>query len=155
MLLLLDTNILQIVGRQIAFGMYELLKMCAANIHTRDDWTLILSILEYIGTGIVSKNYNIGILFLLKKISINYYNIYLINVFTDNQFDNEAVSISDSNDDSGLDVKSVNNVSTPSSSPPDDKSGWLKVIITLHCIYYTISLSNEISCYRLNQTREC
>lgn len=36
-------------------------------------------------------------------------------------------SISDSNDDSGLDVKSVNNVSTPSSSPPDNKSDWLKV----------------------------
>jgi len=67
MLLLLDTNVLQVVGRQIAFGMYELLKMCAANIHTRDDWTLIFNILEYIGTGIpVSKKTdNIGMLFAL------------------------------------------------------------------------------------------
>lgn len=64
---MLDINVLQIVGRQIAFGMYELLKMCAANIHTRDDWTLIFSILEYIGAGIaVSKNRNIGTLFRLK-----------------------------------------------------------------------------------------
>jgi len=69
MLLLLDTNVLQIVGRQIAFGMYELLKMCAANIHTRDDWTLIFSILEYVGTGIpVSKRTNnIGMLFTLNN----------------------------------------------------------------------------------------
>lgn len=43
-------------------------------------------------------------------------------------------SISDSNDDSGLDVKSVNNVSTPSSSPPDNKSDWLKVN-TFHAMF--------------------
>lgn len=60
-LLLLNKDALQIVGRQIAFGMYELLKMCAANIHTRDDWTLIFSILEYVGAGIVvSKSNNTG-----------------------------------------------------------------------------------------------
>lgn len=64
-LLLLNVDVLQIVGRQIAFGMYELLKMCAANIHTGDDWTLIFSILEYIGAGIsVSKNNNIGVLYI-------------------------------------------------------------------------------------------
>ncbi|KAL4088566.1 hypothetical protein QTP88_023655 [Uroleucon formosanum] len=104
-LLLLNKDALQIVGRQIAFGMYELLKMCAANIHTRDDWTLIFSILEYVGAGIVvSKSNN-----------------------TDNRSDNEVTNVSDSNDDSGLDVKSVNNTSTPSSSPPDNKSDWLKI----------------------------
>lgn len=60
-ILLLNTDALRVVGRQIAYGMYELLKMCAANIHTRDDWTLIFSILEYVGAGIVvSKNHNIG-----------------------------------------------------------------------------------------------
>lgn len=59
-ILLLNADALRVVGRQIAFGMYELLKMCAANIHTRDDWTLIFSILEYVGAGIVSKNHNIG-----------------------------------------------------------------------------------------------
>lgn len=68
MILLLNTDDLQIVGRQIAFGMYELLKMCAANIHTRDDWTLIFSILEYVGAGIVvSKSHNIGMFFCLYK----------------------------------------------------------------------------------------
>ncbi|XP_025416459.1 Golgi-specific brefeldin A-resistance guanine nucleotide exchange factor 1 isoform X2 [Sipha flava] len=104
-LLLLNANTLQIVGRQIAFGMYELLKMCAANIHTREDWTLIFSILEYVGAGIaVSKTYNIN-----------------------HQSDNEVLSVSDSNDDSGLDVKSVNNVSTLLSLSPDSKSGLLKV----------------------------
>ncbi|VVC44252.1 Hypothetical protein CINCED_3A003322 [Cinara cedri] len=104
-LLLLNADALLVVGRQIAFGMYELLKMCAANIHTRDDWTLIFSILEYVGAGItVSKGHNI-----------------------DNRSDNEVVSVSDSNDDSGLDVKSINNISTPSSSPLDGKSEWLKI----------------------------
>lgn len=67
-LLLLNADALQIVGRQIAFGMYELLKMCAANIHTRDDWTLIFSILEYIGAGIsVSKDLTVGMLCLKRK----------------------------------------------------------------------------------------
>lgn len=60
------------MGRQIAFGMYELLKMCAANIHTGDDWTLIFSILEYVGAGIVvSKPHNIGMYFtVLNKIML-------------------------------------------------------------------------------------
>jgi len=40
-----------------------------------------------------------------------------------------VTTVSDSNDDSGLDVKSVNNISTPSSSPSDSKSEWLKVNI--------------------------
>lgn len=57
---------LQVTGRQIAFGMYELLKMCAANIHTRDDWTLIFSILEYVGAGIIPKQQNIGTVNVLK-----------------------------------------------------------------------------------------
>lgn len=46
--------------------------------------------------------------------------------------------MSDSNDDSGLDVKSVNNVSTPSSLPPHSKSEWLKVIIKDHILYLKI-----------------
>lgn len=132
-ILLLNTDALQVVGRQIAFGMYELLKMCAANIHTRDDWTLIFSILEYVGAGItLSKGNNLGILFknIFQLITYKIYNL------TDNRSDNEAISVSDSNDDSGLDVKSVNNISTPSSSPPDGKSEWLKVIIINHIYLY-------------------
>lgn len=54
------------MGRQISFGMYELLKMCAANIHTKDDWILIFSILEYVGAGIiVAKNHNNKSMYLL------------------------------------------------------------------------------------------
>lgn len=66
-LLFLKIDVSQVVGRQIAFGMYELLKMCAANIHTSDDWTLIFSILEYVGAGIsVSESHNIGMLYAVK-----------------------------------------------------------------------------------------
>lgn len=81
---MLKADALQVVGRQIAFGMYELLKMCAANIHTRDDWTLIFSILEYVGAGIVvSKSHNIGIVKHVKPIN------YLINytIFVKQRFD--------------------------------------------------------------------
>jgi len=56
--------------------MYELLKMCAANIHTRDDWTLIFSVLEYIGAGIsVIESHNIGTLNAVKKLKIYLKNI--------------------------------------------------------------------------------
>lgn len=82
-LLLLNTDALQIVGRQIAFGMYELLKMCAANIHTRDDWTLIFSILEYVGAGIiVSKSNNIGMFqcFIYSKILFPLHRILRIKI---------------------------------------------------------------------------
>ncbi|XP_050527840.1 LOW QUALITY PROTEIN: Golgi-specific brefeldin A-resistance guanine nucleotide exchange factor 1-like [Daktulosphaira vitifoliae] len=103
MLPLLDKNSLQIVGRQIAFGMYELLKMCAVNIHTEDDWALIFTILENVGAGVViSKNHI--------------------------HPDNEPISLSDSNYDSGLDVRSLNNVLSSSSSPPDNcYVGWSKI----------------------------
>lgn len=74
---MLNSNALQKVGRQISFGMYELLKMCAANIHTKEDWTLIFCILEYVGAGIdVSKNHNIGM----------YYVSYFIYIYIKNCF---------------------------------------------------------------------
>lgn len=38
------------------------------------------------------------------------------------------MSVSDSNDDSGLDVTSVHNTLTPSPSPLENKSEWLKVV---------------------------
>lgn len=67
-LLLPNARVLQIVGRQIAFGIYELLKIFTAYNHIEEDRTLIFLILEYVGARIVSKNNNIGILFKLKKI---------------------------------------------------------------------------------------
>ncbi|XP_050424848.1 Golgi-specific brefeldin A-resistance guanine nucleotide exchange factor 1 isoform X2 [Adelges cooleyi] len=104
-LLKLNTESLQIVGRQIAFGMYELLKMCAPNIHSKDDWALILTILEYVGAGVIPNNQH----------------------QLDSRIDNDPVNVSDSNDDSGLDVQSVNNIPTPSSSPPDkNQAEWSK-----------------------------
>ncbi|KAK6628289.1 hypothetical protein RUM43_002101 [Polyplax serrata] len=51
MLLLLKTNILQRISRQIAYGLYELLKTSAANIHTSTDWTIIFTLLECVGAG--------------------------------------------------------------------------------------------------------
>lgn len=51
MLLLLKTNTLQRISRQIAYGLYELLKTSAANIHTKTDWTIIFTLLECVGAG--------------------------------------------------------------------------------------------------------
>lgn len=59
--------------------------------------------------------------------------LIIIYILTDNQSDNEAICMSDSNDDSGLDVKSINNGSMLSSSPtenPENKVGLLKVILS-------------------------
>lgn len=51
MLLLLRPTTLQRVSRQIAYGLYELLKTSAANIHTSPDWTIIFTLLECVGAG--------------------------------------------------------------------------------------------------------
>ncbi|XP_063985366.1 Golgi-specific brefeldin A-resistance guanine nucleotide exchange factor 1 [Diachasmimorpha longicaudata] len=39
------------LARQIAFGLFELLKTGAANIHTSDDWRVVFSLLECSGAG--------------------------------------------------------------------------------------------------------
>ncbi|XP_043480044.1 Golgi-specific brefeldin A-resistance guanine nucleotide exchange factor 1 [Leptopilina heterotoma] len=39
------------LSRQIAYGLSELLKTGAANIHTNDDWKVIFSLLECVGAG--------------------------------------------------------------------------------------------------------
>lgn len=49
--------------------MYELLKMCAANIHTKEDWTLIFCILQYVGAGIDVPKNHLG-MYVFKKSSI-------------------------------------------------------------------------------------
>jgi golgi-specific brefeldin A-resistance guanine nucleotide exchange factor 1 len=51
MLLLLKTQTLHRVSRQISFGLYELLKTSASNIHTETDWAIIFSLLECVGAG--------------------------------------------------------------------------------------------------------
>ncbi|XP_047109298.1 Golgi-specific brefeldin A-resistance guanine nucleotide exchange factor 1 isoform X1 [Schistocerca piceifrons] len=51
MLLLLKPLPLLRVSRQIAYGLYELLKTSAANIHSETDWTIIFTLLECVGAG--------------------------------------------------------------------------------------------------------
>ncbi|KAJ3644551.1 hypothetical protein Zmor_022276 [Zophobas morio] len=51
MLLLLKSSTLCRISRQISFGLYELLKTSAQNIHTETDWTIIFTLLECVGAG--------------------------------------------------------------------------------------------------------
>ncbi|XP_023706010.1 Golgi-specific brefeldin A-resistance guanine nucleotide exchange factor 1 isoform X5 [Cryptotermes secundus] len=51
MLLLLKPAALFRVSRQIAYGLYELLKTSAANIHSDTDWSIIFTLLECVGAG--------------------------------------------------------------------------------------------------------
>ncbi|ERL94183.1 hypothetical protein D910_11465 [Dendroctonus ponderosae] len=51
MLLLLKSSTLCRISRQISFGLYELLKTSAQNIHTSTDWTIIFTLLECVGAG--------------------------------------------------------------------------------------------------------
>ena len=51
----LDTNAVFIVARHVAFGLYELLRNNAANIHETEDWTIIFSLIEMVGAGITKE----------------------------------------------------------------------------------------------------
>lgn len=51
MLLLLKSTTLGRISRQVSFGLYELLKTSAQNIHTRTDWTIVFTLLECVGAG--------------------------------------------------------------------------------------------------------
>jgi hypothetical protein len=51
MLLLLKSATLFQVSRQISYGLYELLKTSAANIHSDTDWSIIFTLLECVGAG--------------------------------------------------------------------------------------------------------
>ena len=35
----------------MSFGLHEILKTTAANIHTAEEWTIIFTLLEYVGAG--------------------------------------------------------------------------------------------------------
>ena len=50
-LLAMKVNHLFGVCRQIAFGLHELLRNNAANIHDEDDWTIIFALIEVVGAG--------------------------------------------------------------------------------------------------------
>lgn len=51
MLLVIKPNIIRKISRQIAFGLHDLLRTNAANIHNSDDWLTLFSILQVIGAG--------------------------------------------------------------------------------------------------------
>lgn len=51
MLLLLKSSTLFRISKQISFGLYELLKTSAQNIHTSTDWSIIFTLLECVGAG--------------------------------------------------------------------------------------------------------
>lgn len=51
MLLLLKSVTLFRISRQISYGLYELLKTSAQNIHTSTDWSIIFTLLECVGAG--------------------------------------------------------------------------------------------------------
>ena len=39
------------MARQVAFGMYEMLRNNAANIHETSDWDVVFAIIEIVGAG--------------------------------------------------------------------------------------------------------
>lgn len=51
MLLLLKWAPLSRVSRNVAYGLHELLKTSAANIHSDADWSVIFTLLEVVGAG--------------------------------------------------------------------------------------------------------
>ncbi|CAH2321847.1 Golgi-specific brefeldin A-resistance guanine nucleotide exchange factor 1 isoform X1 [Pelobates cultripes] len=51
-LLMMKPSVLSKVSRQVAFGLHELLKTNAANIHSSNDWYTLFCLLECIGAGV-------------------------------------------------------------------------------------------------------
>ncbi|KAM6265108.1 Golgi-specific brefeldin A-resistance guanine nucleotide exchange factor 1 isoform 4-T5 [Spheniscus humboldti] len=51
-LLMMKPNVLCRVSHEVAFGLHELLKTNAANIHSGDDWYTLFTLLECIGSGV-------------------------------------------------------------------------------------------------------
>lgn len=51
-LLMMKPSLLNRVSHQVAYGLHELLKTNAANIHTGDDWYTLFTLLECIGSGV-------------------------------------------------------------------------------------------------------
>lgn len=49
---MMKPHVLSRVSREVAYGLHELLKTNAANIHCTDDWYTLFSLLECIGAGV-------------------------------------------------------------------------------------------------------
>ncbi|KAM6916618.1 Golgi-specific brefeldin A-resistance guanine nucleotide exchange factor 1 [Xenentodon cancila] len=52
LLLMMKPHVLSRVSREVAYGLHELLKTNAANIHCTNDWYTLFSLLECVGAGI-------------------------------------------------------------------------------------------------------
>ncbi|XP_034082077.1 Golgi-specific brefeldin A-resistance guanine nucleotide exchange factor 1 isoform X2 [Gymnodraco acuticeps] len=52
LLLMMKPHVLSRVSREVAYGLHELLKTNAANIHCTNDWFTLFSLLECIGAGV-------------------------------------------------------------------------------------------------------
>lgn len=52
LLLMMKPPVLSRVSREVAYGLHELLKTNAANIHCTDHWFTLFSLLECIGAGV-------------------------------------------------------------------------------------------------------
>ncbi|XP_030581076.1 Golgi-specific brefeldin A-resistance guanine nucleotide exchange factor 1 isoform X2 [Archocentrus centrarchus] len=52
LLLMMKPHVFSRVSRELAYGLHELLKTNAANIHCTDDWYTLFSLLECIGAGV-------------------------------------------------------------------------------------------------------
>lgn len=52
LLLMMKPHVLSRVSREVSFGLHELLKTNAANIHCTDDWYTLFSLLECMGAGV-------------------------------------------------------------------------------------------------------
>ena len=51
MLLLMKPHVIHALSSEIAFGLHELLRTNAANIHKADDWFTLFSLLEVVGAA--------------------------------------------------------------------------------------------------------
>ena len=51
MLLLMKPHVIHALSSEIAFGLHELLRTNAANIHKSDDWFTLFSLLEVVGAA--------------------------------------------------------------------------------------------------------
>lgn len=49
---MMKSHVLSRVSREVAYGLHELLKTNAANIHSTDDWYTLFSLVECIGAGV-------------------------------------------------------------------------------------------------------
>lgn len=52
LLLMMKPHVLSRVSREVAYGLHELLKTNAANIHCTDDWYTLFTLLECVGAGV-------------------------------------------------------------------------------------------------------